>query len=863
MFLDHFSSIICIKSDDSVVDIKICPLKKRLLVVYPSLICIRDTESEDLSVLCEMSITKKFSDQNGYFSASSWISKGFFACLSTHGKIIVYSIINNRISLKTSKIPGNGSFYTCVDAFKGYIISGDDKGMIYIHSLESDALIIHRVSDIPIKKIGISLNYALVSCSDGTTLVFTLDSQIITNASYSLKISQIPIYSKIISVSPISDSFVVYDPHGYIVLSSFTGDRQNIPCKKRITQLILNNDGNLFYAFSNEDCGIFSRDIPKLRWFTTELSGIVFASVGKSRLFILSRQGLATVPLQSIDSNSKYPIVFSNRIVNEFRISSDGCSSIIHVLSDEYFNVIGNIEYVSHNGSLIAVAGRKKIAIINTQTGSMFIPIQPHQICTRGLAWWGKKLCVISFDSKTTKYSFIVLRIASFTSIEIEKMIELQGLPYEITNCNDCVLLSMSQCILLIRPDYSTQTLTVTDSRHSIYCSKFDSIIILEKNSNLSVHSKGNQRYIKDEVSSFYVDNQLGFIFIISNDVMYVSYLPSNDVFIFESIKDTVLSISPENFAFISINDSFQPKIISYYAKSINLLMEYDFQESSRISLSMNSHFEFHRLVTDLILMMLNKNQGELIVRFIRSIPEFSYINTAHETYGIFMGVRFESQKDQEIVFNESQLIHHKLSIKGDLTPIIVLIGQTEHYSYYFSAALHYLRNCNENRESIVKTISLFDSIIQTYDKNLQFIVFNNERINGPDFVKLIHDFESSIIVFVSILMQKMRIDLVLCVLDLLKKGEKQILLKLHEFDSECPVEYILDITAPIISKHGIEKDLIRDLITRFNSADLIHWTIGLHLIIGQYSQTKKLLNDYPQIKASIRSTHWSHLIDS
>ena len=108
-----------------------------------------------------------------------------------------------------------------------------------------------------------------------------------------------------------------------------------------------------------------------------------------------------------------------------------------------------------------------------------------------------------------------------------------------------------------------------------------------------------------------------------------------------------------------------------------------------------------------------------------------------------------------------------------------------------------------------------------------------------------------------------MRIDLVLCVLDLLKKGEKQILLKLNEFDSECPVEYILDITAPIISKQGIKKDLIRDLIARFISADLIHWTIGLHLIIGQYSQTKKLLNDYPQIKASIRSTHRFHLIDS
>ena len=180
MIPDHISCLIQPQFDTPILSLIPSPKYTRFLCLSPISISIFSTE-KSTDFLGTFSLSSSQIKEYKYFSSVVWVSEEFFACLSVVGVLLLFSVsFNGKISLKKIFTSNNGSIYTAIAAYKGFLIAGDDKGNLNFLSLESSNSINHHIHDVPFHSISTSVHHALLLFNDHSVYQIELNIELFT-----------------------------------------------------------------------------------------------------------------------------------------------------------------------------------------------------------------------------------------------------------------------------------------------------------------------------------------------------------------------------------------------------------------------------------------------------------------------------------------------------------------------------------------------------------------------------------------------------------------------------------------------------------------------------------------------------------
>ncbi|OHT17018.1 hypothetical protein TRFO_12713 [Tritrichomonas foetus] len=655
MLIDKCSSIIRNLNISEANRILLFPSGKKLLLILPDALYIYRTDSTP-QLLSIYRLPKKLQEEHGLFKNGACLSSKHFVILTSNGKIAQFDGNSfGEMTLKNISMPSNIK-YTCVASYiQNYYLVGDDQGHFIILSPYLSVVFYKEVlPGMPVKSISATPNYGLILFADCSTFSFKINLNDIKRSTFDfVPKNTFNFLSSFMTSSPLFDYAAIYEPKGTLhITNNFSDFSYTFEKLYGLQEMIFSNEDNFLVLVFKKKIGILSPVNRRIFYFhRKELTNPRSIAVSSHYIYIsIDNKGIALFPL-IFTGNSLTPLLYSANKIFEFIPTNDSILLNEHEnpISEENF---GLIEFAStdSNGQFIAIASNRQILLYNKHFSTFELvrfDKDNQQNFIRGICWFKKMLCIISFDPLHTAFSLLMYKVLNQTTLELVDTIRLPSRPFCIKSNSDYqsdwnnsklndeyLAISFIDTIMIIDNNLQTKILDSPKYLINIY-PHINHIFGLTQNHKLISITYDNQlTEYQENIDSFFVAHDFDLLFIIQKTDILVSSTSHIDFTKFVCSDSIPVGVYAPTSVFLSIPNNSSNLFVNYfyfYDFSIVTNQIY-YPDKAEIALNtLNSNYNKKSIILQSSVFALRQKNGKRCVQFLKNFPELFHeilINT-------------------------------------------------------------------------------------------------------------------------------------------------------------------------------------------------------------------------------------------
>ena len=386
------------------VDVQKCPGMRRFAVASSCSLSVFNADKivPEKVAMFEMSDEVK---ANGLFVRVCWVGAGLVCALSTVGKVYVFGFHDQ---LRPGFLMAdNVRRATAIAGYRERLVVGyDDGGVEVVKLLNGDCMVVcaKRVAAAPIKSVKVAKSRIVVLGADSKVCVLSD----VGDSVKEMVASDVEGSFSMVATAEIRDLAAFYSPISEsVTVTDFGEYSQVLNLNSKVIGMAFSWDGSILVMLCKNEIAWWSSKTQQVMWFQRKECVHGHAVVLLNNVLLVSVDcGIQVYPLlQSTHSN--VCLLSSHSQVAEFRPTSRGLKKIVHTLDD-----FGHIDFAIADGfeRFIAVASSNQIGVISRRT--MRIVELDHDIQhVRAIEWLGERLCAVSFDFYSSKYTLNVMKM--------------------------------------------------------------------------------------------------------------------------------------------------------------------------------------------------------------------------------------------------------------------------------------------------------------------------------------------------------------------------------------------------------------------------------------------------------------------
>ena len=767
LFLEDFSQVSCHLADDFTVDVQFSPYLNLFLLVSPSAVSLWTSNLIEPELKSSFILTEKMKEL-GLLTASSFINKTSFACLTSSGSILLFQIDSKlKISFQKQLEIKSKPFFTSISSYNGFVVAGDNKGNFSLLSSESIdenfvSSLTFKLAQWPLKKLAIGVGYGIALCADGSVILFEVDRKILTDPEYEIK-SKVLIESgaSLICASTKSQLFCIYQAAGQRFTITNNDFHKTIEHTPQMSSICFANDGKTVFCATKDGFLAWSLNCQRFRYLANK-------DVGNARVISLSDQlliasiekGVAVLPILTAPM-SHSPLLYGVKKIVEARATTGGCISIQHPCP-----LVGDILSCASDESdrLIAVVGTEGVALFAKATANWHRPVQPNRQILH-VDFMGRTLCLTAHSKKDSKYSLILAKSSVSTDLEIVKSIQLPGKPLAMRASHEACAIAIGKAVIQIDALFVLSIAKLSceaiacepiSPTQAIALLKNGKLVLVNPSTSKEKVTTQNESLLKENVSSFFIDQTNKIIFAHMNFSMYAAKVSDlKFVKIYES-EDIPIGVNSNLFALITIEPGSSLPLHPNLAHFINPELINDEKAYQAIRNSRNAQ----NILIQIVVHMIRSGNSERIVPFLKNFPEYykqvliaalrtsepperaGILKVLGSATEIFAQVANANYEKKEIpIFNKNEEIFSEDDLKLS-SLLLEVIMQEDGPVAALSAALFIADNMKEIPDDLQRAMNIFICAVNELKLNSDGIkellkrgnsIINSVSSNNPE----------------------------------------------------------------------------------------------------------------------------------
>ncbi|KAK8884305.1 hypothetical protein M9Y10_043413 [Tritrichomonas musculus] len=896
IFPYEYSQILRHSSDDSTLDIKVCPRNLFWLTVSPNSISLY--YCKDNKFLARYLLTNEQNQKFGFFTQATWVSNTQFAVLFNAGFIFLFSLAESFIKLENIFDSNQSSTRLSLSSFSDYVVCGDDNGCITFLStdMKKNEEITIQVADFPIKQIifndyhtnNINGNYAIILSAEGSSFYFPIDISMLHTPNYHFTmkcLSQIQSSSICISRKNIS---AVFEMNNNIFVTDVskpdTADsKQNsFRFKARSASrgiVSFADDLTLFVVYNNGFITLWNFVIRVQHTFKfPDLQNSNCMAISNSYAYLSNETGIFVIPLFSL-CYSEFPLLKGPNSVIEFRPIKNGAIPVKYDLSAFNESVVSVT--ADDSEMYVAVALETKIILI-TRSNSSLIQEEKLHLIPKFVQFHGKFLSIVEFDS----FHYFLKFVSINNNYEIVSTYELPTSPSGMSADNNGCVVYFSRRLSIFENFKFLQNVELESSPiHCCICSNAKKVIVLLQSCVLQLVDYNDEviriSTISEEVSDFFYDNNFSMIFVMKGIRVKFCSLANLKLVPFCECADTAIGIisSCSAILFLTTN-KFNPTINYFFDYSIVSEMQNP-DAAANTMLPMRKANFFPNLIRQISVFALREKMGKNLVIFLSHFPEqfkfclssalrsvesperqgvFESLGSASEIFANFAGLSINSTRSGIIMFNEKADVPESDSKNASI--LLPVVMEEEGPNIAFPATFYILKKFHYEIEYIESLFRFLDPLVSPPE------MLEDGKVSAVGMIMTVKDYTE--------LKRRLSETIEFCLIDLLLKFKPHLIIP-FAFSAQVPIDHffkkhrsmdlksnlvtVMDKVAPLLTEGKATKQDLKTFADEALRFQWEVWPVALFILAGETKKARQILNQHHELKDVLSKSQWVNLL--